>query len=73
MGMKPCPLLPVGNGDPGQCGGEGFGNVVTNSASHTVELFQPSVSVEKTGDDQSKIGDDVTYNIKITNISWPKR
>ena len=45
----------------------GFPNNVTASDGHSVNLFQPSVSVVKTGDALSKIGDAVTYHVKITN------
>ena len=45
------------------------GDEVPNEDSHSVNLFQPSVQVEKTGDDLSKIGDGVTYGFTITNTS----
>jgi uncharacterized repeat protein (TIGR01451 family) len=48
---------------------EGFPNNITASDGHSVNLFQPSVSIEKTGNALSKIGDDVTYHFKITNTS----
>ena len=32
-------------------------------------LFQPSLAIDKTGDDLSKIGDDVDYTITVTNTS----
>lgn len=47
----------------------GFPNNITASDGHSVNLFQPSVSIEKSGDALSKIGDDVTYHFKITNTS----
>jgi uncharacterized repeat protein (TIGR01451 family) len=40
-----------------------------DSDDHAVNLFQPAVSIEKTGDTLSKIGDDVTYHVKIVNTS----
>ena len=47
----------------------GFPNNITATDGHSVNLFQPSVSIEKTGNSLSKIGDDVTYHFKITNTS----
>jgi Domain of unknown function DUF11 len=46
-----------------------FPNVLTDSDSWTVNLFQPGVEIEKTGDALSKVGDDVKYHFKITNTS----
>ncbi|MDW7667415.1 MAG: hypothetical protein SCJ93_01210 [Bacillota bacterium] len=43
------------------------GNVPTGS--HSVNLFQPSVTLTKTGDATGKVTDDVTYNIRIENTS----
>ena len=37
----------------------------------TVEIFEPSVEVTKTGDALSKVGDDVTYDFTITNTGSP--
>jgi uncharacterized repeat protein (TIGR01451 family) len=48
---------------------EGFPNDIRDTASHTLNLFQPSVSVVKSGDTLSKVGDDVTYTFTITNTS----
>ena len=42
---------------------------VTDSASHSVNLFQPSINVVKTGDGLSKIGDTVNYTITVYNDS----
>ena len=47
----------------------GFPNDVTDSDDHSVNLFQPSVSVDKTGDTLSKVGDAVNYTITVTNTS----
>jgi uncharacterized repeat protein (TIGR01451 family) len=47
----------------------GFPNDITASDGHSLNLFQPSVAIEKTGDALSKIGDDVTYHFRITNTS----
>ncbi len=38
-------------------------------SSHSVNLFQPSITFEKTGDDVSKIGDLTDYTITLTNTS----
>ncbi|MGQ0791031.1 MAG: DUF7507 domain-containing protein, partial [Nitrosopumilaceae archaeon] len=43
------------------------GQLFSDTDSETVEIFLPSVLVEKTGDTLSKIGDDVTYDFTITN------
>ena len=51
------------------CSPEGFPNILTASDSVSVNLFQPSVRVVKTGDALSKIGDPVTYTFTITNTS----
>src|SRR5439155_17216202 len=48
---------------------EGFPNNITDSDSHTLNLFQPSLTVVKAGDTLSKVGDDVTYTFTITNTS----
>jgi uncharacterized repeat protein (TIGR01451 family) len=45
------------------CTVDGFGNVVGDSDGHNVELFQPSVDVDKTGDALGKVGDPVDYTI----------
>jgi uncharacterized repeat protein (TIGR01451 family) len=47
----------------------GFPNDIHASASETVNLFQPSVVIDKTGDTLSKVGDDVHYAIVVTNTS----
>jgi uncharacterized repeat protein (TIGR01451 family) len=47
--------------------GEGFGNVLNASDGHSVNLFQPSITLVKTGPEQSKVGDTVTYTVTITN------
>jgi uncharacterized repeat protein (TIGR01451 family) len=51
------------------CQVDGFSNVLTESDSWTVNLFQPSVTIDKTGDDLSKVGDPVDYVITVTNTS----
>src|SRR5262249_43068252 len=45
------------------------GDQVTDSDSHSVNLFQPSLHVVKSGDTLSKIGDSVDYTITVTNTS----
>jgi hypothetical protein len=40
---------------------------VTDSDSHSVDLFVPSVEVTKTGDTTATVGDDVQYDFTITN------
>ena len=42
---------------------------VSDSDTHSVNLFQPSVTIDKTGDTLSKVGDEVGYTITITNTS----
>jgi hypothetical protein len=46
-----------------------LGDQVTDSASHSTNLFQPSITLAKTGDALSKIGDEVDYTITLTNTS----
>ncbi|TNF34514.1 MAG: hypothetical protein EP329_07145, partial [Deltaproteobacteria bacterium] len=48
---------------------EGFPNDITASDGHSVNLFQPSVTLEKTGTTLSKIGDPATYHFVVTNTS----
>lgn len=71
------PTYVVQEGDPDPlvntatvtCSPEGFPNVLTDEDSHSVNLFQPSVTIDKTGDELSKVGDDVDYTITVTNTS----
>jgi uncharacterized repeat protein (TIGR01451 family) len=51
------------------CSPVGFPNVINASDGHTVNLFQPSITFEKTGDTLSKVGDAVDYTITVTNTS----
>ncbi len=51
------------------CTVDGFGNVLEASDDHSVNLFQPSVTIDKTGDDLGKIGDPVDYTITVENTS----
>lgn len=67
--------IPSGASDPFvndarvSCSPEGFPNVLEASDSVSINLFQPSVALEKTGPDYSKVGDTNTYTVKITNTS----
>jgi uncharacterized repeat protein (TIGR01451 family) len=51
------------------CSPEGFPNVLEASDSHSVNLFQPAIAIDKTGDELSKVGDDVDYTITLSNNS----
>ncbi len=68
-------VVPAGAGDPlvntaqATCSPVGFSNVYHASANHSVNLFQPSITFEKTGDALSKIGDDVNYTLRLNNTS----
>jgi len=53
------------------CSPVGFPNVLEASDDHSVNLFQPSISVTKEGDPYSKVGDTVTYYVTIENTSSP--
>lgn len=46
-----------------------FDNDVTDSDTHSVDLFTAAVEIVKTGEDLSKIGDPVVYDFTITNKS----
>jgi hypothetical protein len=48
---------------------DGFPNDISASDSHSVNLFQPSITFDKTGDTYSKTGDDVSYTITLNNTS----
>src|SRR5262249_41047843 len=60
---------PLVNGASVKCSPDGFPNVLTASDSATVNLFQPSVKVEKSGPPLSEVTDSVTDHFKITNTS----
>ena len=60
---------PLVNNASVSCSPQGFPNVLPASDSWTVELFQPRVAIEKTGDTLSKVGDKVTYHFTVTNNS----
>jgi uncharacterized repeat protein (TIGR01451 family) len=48
---------------------EGFSNVVSAADDHTVEIFQPSIAVEKSGPAEAIEGAEVTYTVEIANTS----
>jgi uncharacterized repeat protein (TIGR01451 family) len=52
-----------------ECSPVGFANVLTASDSHSVNLFQPAIDIDKTGDTLSKVGDTIEYTITLTNDS----
>jgi uncharacterized repeat protein (TIGR01451 family) len=47
----------------------GFPNTYDDSASHSINLFQPAITFEKTGDTYSKAGDDAHYTLTLNNTS----
>ena len=51
------------------CGVVGFDNIITNTDSHSVDVFAPSIEVTKTGPAQAKVGDEITYTIGFTDTS----
>lgn len=48
---------------------QGFATDVSDSDVHSVNLFQPSITFDKTGDAQGKVGDDVDYTLTLNNTS----
>ncbi|MFP5331358.1 MAG: hypothetical protein ACLGHX_03200, partial [Acidimicrobiia bacterium] len=72
---------PLVNTASASCSPAGFSNILTASDGHSVNLFQPSITLDKTGDDYSKlyvpdqdvpgtvVGDPVDYTITLTNTS----
>ncbi len=60
---------PLGNTVTVHYNPAGFDNDITDNDSHSVDLFHPEVEIAKTGDEKSKVGDDVTYTFTITNKS----
>jgi len=46
-----------------------LGDQVSREDDHSVNLFQPAIDVDKTGDTLSKVGDDVNYTITLSNDS----
>jgi uncharacterized repeat protein (TIGR01451 family) len=67
--------VPVGTPDPftntaeATCSPLGFPNTYTATATHSVNLFQPGIAFDKTGDPLSKVGDSVDYTVTLTNTS----
>ena len=51
------------------CSPVGFPNILTAGDSHSVNLFQPSIELNKTGPMFSKAGDTATFDITIQNTS----
>src|SRR5262249_61189309 len=51
------------------CNVAGFPNVLTDTASKSVNLFQPAIDVTKTAENTSKVGDTVHYVITLSNNS----
>ncbi len=49
------------------CSPTGFPNVITATDSHTVNLFQPAVQVQKSGPAEAHPGDTINYTFRITN------
>ena len=45
------------------------GPAISDKDDHSVDLFQPSITIDKTGDTLSKVGDDVKYTITVKNTS----
>jgi uncharacterized repeat protein (TIGR01451 family) len=74
---KPTFTIPSGAADPypntasASCHYPGLSDVVASSQDdHSINLFQPSLKVEKSASNAySKAGDKVTYTVKITNES----
>jgi uncharacterized repeat protein (TIGR01451 family) len=66
MAADPDPLV---NTATVTCSPEGFPNVLTDSDGHEVNLFQPSVTLDKSGPAYTKAGDTNNYVITVTNTS----
>lgn len=67
--VQPGDADPLPNTASATCSPQGFPNVLTADDTHNVNLFQPSITLTKTGDELSKVGDDVTYTITLANTS----
>jgi uncharacterized repeat protein (TIGR01451 family) len=65
--------IPIGASDPlvntadVTCSPVGFPNIITATDSHSVNLFQPAVQVDKSGPDEAYPGDAISYTFRITN------
>jgi len=51
------------------CGVEGFDNVVSDSATHNVDVIAPEIDVTKNGPPLAKVGDEITYTIGFTALT----
>jgi uncharacterized repeat protein (TIGR01451 family) len=60
---------PYNNTASVSCSPIGFPNVLTASDGESVNLFQPSITFDKTGSQYSKLGDDVNYLLTLNNTS----
>jgi uncharacterized repeat protein (TIGR01451 family) len=60
---------PFPNKATATCSPTGFPNVLTAEATHSVNLFQPNVDVEKDCDDYTKAGDTLACTITLKNTS----
>ena len=58
---------PLDNTATISCGIHDFDNIISDSDSHSLNTFEPSVSVTKTGPGLAKAGDTVTYTINLSN------
>jgi hypothetical protein len=71
--MPDTPDDPYVNTASVECTFADFPNVLNDGDSHSVDLFQPSINVTKTGDEFSKNwggqADMITYNVTIDNTS----
>ena len=67
--VQPGDLDPLTNTANVSCSPIGFPNVLDASDGHSVDLFQPSITFDKTGDTLSKVGDDVSYTLTLNNTS----
>lgn len=48
---------------------EGFQGVTEAAASHSVEIFQPAIAVEKSGSETAVEGEETTYTVEVSNTS----
>jgi uncharacterized repeat protein (TIGR01451 family) len=48
---------------------DGFGDDITASDGHSINLFRPAVQVVKSGPTSAKVGDSVAYTFRVTNTS----
>jgi uncharacterized repeat protein (TIGR01451 family) len=67
--IPPDALDPFDNTATALCSPIGFPNILNASDTHSINLFQPSITFSKTGDELSKIGDLVDYTLTLTNTS----